>query len=132
MNAAAIDEIEAFKLARATAAGRNWPWRPPFWLALADDQWSVRSEGEYDVRIDATSGEPLPEAEQHAQLDPVEALSIARDFAIQNGQSWKPCFALELTPTHWIVGARQGQFGGQLTVEVDHSGAVVASRVNPK
>jgi hypothetical protein len=39
---------------------------------------------------------------------------------------------LECTPTRWVVGASQGQFGGQLAIEVSHAGLVVDSRVNPK
>ena len=132
MRSLPIDEIEAFKIATATAAERRWPWLPPYWLDLIGDQWSVRSEGELDVRVDAGSGAVLLTEAPVASLDPVRAFTMARDFAFRNGQSWKPGFALELTPTHWIVGARQSQFGGQLAVNVSHSGSVTAISVNPK
>jgi len=132
MSSPVIDELEAFSLAAATAAARNWSWRPPFWLDLNDGEWSVRSEGEFEVRIDAGSGEIRPAHLQVSSLDPSRALLLAREFARQNGQKWHSSFSLELTPTHWIVGARQNQLGGQLSIHVDHEGVVTSSRVNPK
>lgn len=132
MSSPVIDELEAFRLAAATAAARKWPWGPPYWLDLDNGEWSVRSEGEFEVRVDAASGNVRPANADIASLEPTQALMIARKAALQNGHKWHPSFSLELTPTHWIVGARQSQLGGQLTIHVDHSGVVTSSHVNPK
>ena len=132
MTLQAIDEIEAFRIATAAAVERRWSWRPPFWLDLSDGEWSVRSECEFDVRIDAASGAVRLAEAPLGSLDPAQALTLAREFARQNDHAWKPSFALELTSTHWIVGARQSQFGGQLTINVSHHGVVTSCSVNPK
>lgn len=132
MNPPAIDEVEAFSLAAAAATARNWSWRPPFWLDLNDGRWSVRAEGEFEVRVDAGNGEILPANAEIASLDPSQALRLARESALRSGHTWRPSFSLELTPTHWIVGARQNQLGGQLSIHVDHAGVVTSGRVNPK
>jgi len=132
MTSPVIDELEAFSRSAVAAAARQWSWRPPYWLDLKNGEWSVRSEGEFEVRVDAGSGEVRPANDELASLDPRQALLLAREAALQNGQKWHPSFSLELTPTHWIVGARQNQLGGQLTICVDHSGVVTSSRINPK
>lgn len=132
MSFPAIDELEAFKLAAATARARKWSWRPPFWLDLNDGEWSVRSGGQYEVRVDAGSGEIRPANAAISSLDPTQALMLARESALRDGHKWHPSFSLELTATHWIVGARHNHFGGQLLIHIDHAGVVTSSRVNPK
>ena len=127
-----IDEIEAFRLATVTATERRLPWRPPYWIDFSDDQWSVEAEGREAIRIDATSGKALSPEPTCGALDPIQALAIARDFAVKNGLRWQPSFALQLTSTHWTVGACQSQLGGQTTIEVSHEGFVTGNWINPK
>jgi hypothetical protein len=130
MGSTVIDEIEAFSRSPAVAAARNWSWRPPYWLDLNNSEWSVRSEGEFEVRLDAASGEVRPADAALASLDPRQALMLAREAALQAGHKWHPSFSLELTPAHWIVGARQDQLGGQLTIYVDHSSSRARRRTD--
>lgn len=125
----AVDEIEAFERARTAASNRGWQWRPPFWIALSGAEWLVQAESECVIRVLVETGETVPEAKA---LDPAVALAVAKEHAGTAGLSWKPSFSLQLEEDRWIVGACQSQLGGQVSVEVDHSGAVVRSFVNPK
>lgn len=111
----AIDEIEAFKIARDAAQERGWPWRPGYWISFEKGEWEVRAESESVFRISAT-GELIPET---VPLDPVIAMSIAREYAAGQSLKWKPAFMLSLEPGHWTVGACQSQFGGQVVSSMD-------------
>jgi len=127
------NETEAFRVASETAAERGWPWRPPFVIHLENGCWDVCAEAELTVRVDLTSGQAIAEpSAQEAILEPLAALLQAKEFAGANGLTWKPSFSLQCTPTHWVVGACQAQFGGQVYIHIGHDGQVQHSMVNPK
>lgn len=127
----AIDEIEAFKRAADEAQSRGWEWRPPFFWYLEEGEWQVHAESERTIRINVISGAPKVE-EEIEFLDPLRALSVAKSYASNEGLSWKPGYSLELSRSHWSVGACQSQFGGQVHIQVSHQGEVIGSSVNPK
>ena len=124
-----MNEIEAFERASNHAKEQGWPWRPPYWMDLVKGEWHVNAENERIVRIDQSTGEVLSEPNA---LSPASALSIAKEFATQNGLRWNPAFSLQLVRGNWHVGACQSQFGGQVSVQVNDLGQVVSSSVNPK
>ena len=124
----AIDEIEAFKVARDAAQDRGWPWRPRYWISLEKGEWEVRAESESVFRINSV-GELVPEI---IPLDPVIAMAIAREYAAGQSLKWKPAFMLSLEPGHWEIGACQSQLGGQVSIFVSHQGDVISHDVNPK
>ena len=92
MSSPVIDELEAFRLAAATAAARKWPWRPPYWLDLDNGEWSVRSEGEFEVRVDAESGNVRPANADVASFEPTQALMIARKPLCRTATGGIPAF----------------------------------------
>ena len=124
-----IDEVEAFKRAATIAQQRGWLWEPPFWLSLTNGEWEIQSEGERAIRLSELTGEIVAGP---AALDPASALSIAKEYAARNELSWKPAFSLQVVTDHWCVGACQSQFGGQLSIRVNHAGEVIGSSVNRK
>lgn len=129
MHNRAVDEIRAFELATQAARTRGWPWRPLYWIAFEDGAWEVTAASEDIIRIDAATGDVLPAV---PALDPVRALSVAREFARTHALTWKPAFMLELERSHWVVGSCQSQLGGQVRILVSHDGRVVKHDVNPK
>ena len=123
------DEIEVFKTACRTARERAWAWRPPFFIELDDDEWQVQAESESIIRIHDSTGAVV---DCEMQLDPVQALTIARDYAKQNNLPWRPAFTLMVNSEGWAVGCNQSRFGGQTDIYVSHRGEVLRHRVNPK
>jgi hypothetical protein len=129
MHHAAVDEIRAFELATEAARARGWPWRPLYWINLEDEAWEVTAASDDVIRIHAATGDVLPAI---PSLDPVQALSVAREFALAHALNWKPAFSLTLERAHWDVGSCQSQLGGQVSIRVSHEGIVVGHDVNPK
>jgi hypothetical protein len=129
MHQAAVDEIRAFELATEAARTRGWPWRPLYWISLEDGAWQVTAASDDIVRIDAATGDVLPAV---ASLDPVQAFSVAREFARAHALNWIPAFSLRLERAHWDVGSCQSQLGGQVSIRVSHEGKVVGHDVNRK
>jgi len=127
-----IDEVEAFRLAIETAGERGWNWRAPYYLHLDDGEWQIQSEGEFNIRIVAASGEVRAESVDPYVLDPLAALTIAKAFATDRGLPWKPGFSLVFEDGCWVVGSSQSQFGGQRWIFVGEDGRVVRHEVNPK
>jgi hypothetical protein len=123
-----IDELEAFKAATDLAHARRWPWQPPYWIDLVDDEWEVQAEGAYVIRLNSASGKAV--AEQ--PLDPLVAFERAKLHVQEKGMPWTPGFSLQLDKACWLVGARQSQLGGNITVKVDQHGSIVNVHVNPK
>ena len=124
-----FDELHAFQLAGSTASKRGWPWRPPYWIHASDGEWQVHAESECIIRIDAHRGELIPDLEP---LDPLLALTHAKNYALDRGLCWKPDFFLQLHAEGWEIGSCQSQFGGQTTIHVSHQGHVIRHRVNAK
>ncbi len=125
----ASDEIQALKLALSAASSRGAPHRTSYFIASSDDEWVVYVEASLSFRISQSTGMLIPDDQR---LDAAEALSIARAYAVDHQLRWEPAFSLEPTRSGWRVGARQSQFGGQLSIEVCSDGRVLEHRVNPK
>lgn len=124
-----MDEIEAFRLATASARAEGWPWRAPYWIDLVDGEWEIQAEGAYVIRVNSTTGKVV---ESSAILDPALALARAKRHAQESGLQWKPGFSLQLDRTCWHVGACQSQLGGQVSIQISHEGDVAGTYVNPK
>src|SRR4051794_16935418 len=116
-----IDEIRAFELATEAARKRGWPWRPAYWLRLEDGKWEVGAMSESDevVTIDSESGEVFF---NDPPLDPLRALSIAREYAQAQNLTWTPQFSVELRPEYWQIGTGMDRLGGNVHIHVRHNG----------
>ena len=124
----AIDEVAAFRNATHAAQSRGWPWQPPYWIDLVNGEWEVQAEGAYVLRVDGTTGEIV----SAQSLDPLVALEVARHHVQEEGLSWRPGFSIQLDGSVLLIGACQSQFGGNITVRVDHQGKIVGLFINPK
>ncbi len=100
-----------------------------FRTAYDDGEWQVHADNESIIRIDDVTGKIVTSADR---LDPELALSIARDYARENGLRWKPAFTLVLKSDGWEVGCCQSQFGGQTYINLSHDGKVLRHWINPK
>ena len=123
----AVDELQAFQIARQEAQQRHRPWGPGFYIVLENGIWQVFAEVERNTFIDAETGQVISDF-----LDPFDAFSIARNYAKEHKLHWRPMFSLQLHPRHWEVGACQSQLGGQLSIDISHSRDVLRHSVNPK
>ncbi|MCG7940576.1 MAG: hypothetical protein N0C88_17245 [Candidatus Thiodiazotropha lotti] len=123
------NEVEALTKSIEHLAARKSALNPPIWIELVKGIWEIGSANEPVVRIDSESGEVYSDTQC---LSPVDALSVARTYAVSNNLSWKPGFTLSVELGCWNVGACQSQLGGQLNIYVSHEGEVIKHRVNPK
>lgn len=126
-------EISAFSIAKDCAAQRGLPWLPPFSVYLEGAEWIVSAEADFSVSVRVSAGRAdvsFPKLD--GVLDPLEAFTQAKAYALERRLNWKPGFTLSCDTSHWTIGSCQSQFGGQVRIYVAHDGTVLGSDVNPK
>jgi hypothetical protein len=121
------DEILAFESVTAAALGGNTLWKPPFWIELVGSEWRVTSEYESVSETDAVIDTPM-----HDSILPEQAFRLAKQYALASSLPWKPAFSIDLCKDYWVIGSCQGQFGGQVAIQINHRGEVIGSSFNPK